>query len=134
MTAGSEFSMDEVRPIELDPDVYRTSRDARAYRLNVVTDPILRVIGFGVAALAIWLHNQTLLPAGLAPPFLPVAAIFTLYPLVSWLLLYVLYRRWPSLPFLLLFSDIAQRLRVEEGVAIAPEPIYNEFYLVEAEV
>ena len=31
-----------------------------------------------------------------------------------------------------LFSDVAARLRVSEGVHIAPEPIYDEFYLVEA--
>lgn len=32
------------------------------------------------------------------------------------------------------FADVAQRLRVSEGVQIAPEPIYDEFYLVEAEI
>ena len=32
------------------------------------------------------------------------------------------------------FSDVAARLRAGEGVQITPEPIYQEFYLVEAEV
>ena len=32
------------------------------------------------------------------------------------------------------FAEVAERLRSDEGVRIAPEPIYQEFYLVEAEI
>ncbi len=31
-------------------------------------------------------------------------------------------------------ADVAARLKVDEGIKIVPEPIYNEFYLVEATV
>lgn len=32
------------------------------------------------------------------------------------------------------FADVATRLRASEGLKIAPEPIYDEFYLVEASI
>src|SRR5215471_17054271 len=82
-------------PLDLEVDAHELARKraARAYRLNVIEIPRLRVLGFGLVALGVFLNNRFLLHSFSWPPFLHLTVGMAAYALLSWLLLSRLYTR-----------------------------------------
>ncbi len=81
----------------IDPIVSKNKKLLRAYRLNVFTIPMLRVLGFGILGVVLMLHNQLLLdPNSNAKLTLPLIIGFA-YCFISWGVLYKFYshvKRW----------------------------------------
>jgi hypothetical protein len=76
----------------LDPEKSRLERYGRAYKLNVVQIPIMRVIGFIAMTLAAWLYDVNL-PAFPLNGFLQLAAINLGYALIALVAIRALYDR-----------------------------------------
>jgi PAS domain S-box-containing protein len=107
MATHSEISAPALHPVELDPDRYARRKAEGEYRLNVFLNPPLRLVGFSLVVLAVWLHDRYVLPVHDARAWFPtVALVLGTYPLWSWAVLYAGYRRWPRLAFAFLYLDI----------------------------
>ena len=89
--------------IELDPRLNEERKRRAAYRLNVILNPLYRLIGFWFIGLAILLHNRFLAPAGVSPS--TVILLFGSYPIVAWAVMLAGYRRFPFLSNVLLVVD-----------------------------
>ena len=76
--------------IELDPQDREQKKAQRVYRLNVVQIPLLRLFGFGLVLLGVFLHNLFLSHSFSWPSFVHLTLIVVTYALLSWLLLYLL--------------------------------------------
>jgi signal transduction histidine kinase/CheY-like chemotaxis protein len=76
----------------------RLQSHSNVRRLNVAWIPALRLGGFAVCALLVWLHNHFLLHAEPPAPFWVFALGLGSYCLGSWLLLYFLFGRWERVP------------------------------------
>jgi PAS domain S-box-containing protein len=80
--------------LELDPHELARKRAARAYRLNVLDIPRLRLLGFGLVALGVFLNNRFLLHSFSWPQFSLLTLGMGLYALGSWLALVRFYTRF----------------------------------------
>jgi signal transduction histidine kinase len=73
--------------VALDPEEAERSKADRARQLNVVQIPVLRLIGLGLVALGVYLHNRFVLGTPAWPEALSFVAIAAAYVALSWLLL-----------------------------------------------
>jgi two-component system, cell cycle sensor histidine kinase and response regulator CckA len=73
-------------------DIERT-RAQKAYRLNVLQIPTLRLLGFSLLGIGALLHNLFLREPFSWASVVQLATILTLYPLCSWLTLYFFFAR-----------------------------------------
>lgn len=79
--------------LELDPLKAKAAKDRRVYRLNVVEMPVLRIIGFTLLGMLVWLHNVYILgttPWGETGRFLVLALI---YAFLSWVVLRLWFKK-----------------------------------------
>ncbi|HXE71361.1 MAG TPA: hypothetical protein VNO81_01775, partial [Candidatus Nitrosotenuis sp.] len=76
----------------LDPEERQRRKAERLYRLDVLQVPMLRLAGFLLLILAIYLHNRYLLDQDHPQIAAGYAAVTLTYSLASWALLYLLYR------------------------------------------
>src|SRR3989475_3725859 len=79
--------------IDLDPQDRAQKKAQRVYRLNVIQIPLLRLFGFGLVLLGVFLHNLFLSPSFSWPSFAHLILIVLTYTSLSWLLLYLFYTR-----------------------------------------
>src|SRR5262245_8974361 len=79
--------------IDLDPDQIRRKKAERAYRLNVVEIPLLRLLGLSLVVLVVFLNNRFLLHSFSWPQFLSLTVVLAGYALLSWLALFLFYPR-----------------------------------------
>src|SRR5262249_34029968 len=79
--------------IDLDPHQIARKRAERTYRLNVIEIPILRLIGFGLVAIGVFLNNRFLLHSFSWSQFLSLTVVFVAYALMSWLVLLLFYSK-----------------------------------------
>jgi len=79
--------------LALDPQDIERSRAERAWQLNVVQVPVLRLVGLAMVALGVFLHNRFVLGTPAWPEALRFTAIAGTYALASWLVLYRWYAR-----------------------------------------
>lgn len=77
--------------IDLDPHQIARKRAERTYRLNVSEIPILRLLGFGLVAIGVFLNNRFLLHAFSWSQFLSLTVVLVAYALISWLVLFLFY-------------------------------------------
>jgi hypothetical protein len=73
-------------------DIERT-RAQKAYRLNVLQIPTLRLLGLSLLGIGALLHNLFLREPFSWASFVQLATILILYPLCSWLTLYLFFAR-----------------------------------------
>jgi hypothetical protein len=79
--------------IDLDPQEIERKKAQRIYHLNVIQFPILRLLGFLFIIIYILLHNILLLKAFSWIDLFSVTAFLFVYPLISWLMLYIYFSR-----------------------------------------
>jgi signal transduction histidine kinase len=79
--------------LALEPDEVERTKQERARQLNVVQVPRLRLIGLGLVALGVFLHNRFVLGLPAWPETLRFAAIAGAYSVASWLALARWYAR-----------------------------------------
>jgi len=79
--------------LDLDPQDRERKKAQRAYRLNVIQIPLLRLFGFGLILLGVLFHDLFLTHTSLWPSFVYLTLVIVAYVLLSWLLLYLLYTR-----------------------------------------
>ncbi|HEX9871458.1 MAG TPA: PAS domain S-box protein [Candidatus Tectomicrobia bacterium] len=83
--------------IASDPQDLARTRAQKAYRLNVLQIPALRLLGFSLLGLGALLHNLFLLEPFSWASVVHLVAILILYPLLSWLILYLFFERVKAL-------------------------------------
>ena len=95
--------------IYLDPEEAARQKARRAYRLNALQVPAIRVVGFTACLVMVGLHNQLILGTFTWRDFLLLALLVEGYSLIVWLLLYRFYARLRAvdLGFLFLLADFA---------------------------
>jgi two-component system, cell cycle sensor histidine kinase and response regulator CckA len=79
--------------IDSDPQDIGRTRAQKAYRLNVLQIPTLRLLGFSLLGIGALLHNLFLLEPFSWASLRLLATILILYPLFSWLILYLFFER-----------------------------------------
>jgi two-component system cell cycle sensor histidine kinase/response regulator CckA len=79
--------------IDSDPQDIERTRTQKAYRLNVLQIPTLRLLGFSLLGIGALLHNLFLLEPFSWASVVQLATILILYPLFSWLILYLFFER-----------------------------------------
>jgi PAS domain S-box-containing protein len=79
--------------IDSDPQVLARTRAQKAYRLNVLQIPTLRLLGFSLLGLGALLHNLFLLEPFSWVSVVHLATLLILYPLLSWLIIYLFFER-----------------------------------------
>ena len=94
--------------LEVDPLRARVAKDRRKYHLNAVEIPVLRIIGFTLLGILVWLHNAYVLgsdPWKQTGDFLLLALSYSLF---SWAVLYLCFEksRKADLGTLFLFLDL----------------------------
>ena len=93
-TTGLELPA-ELRGIELDPEKAARLKQRRLYRLNTVTIPLMRFLGFGLLSVGIYLYLLFFRDqAQAASVALGYAAASLLYSVAAWLTLRAFYKRW----------------------------------------
>ncbi len=80
---------DDTIRIDLDPEAAQRHKAQRAYRLHVVEIPVLRLVGFGILAIMVFLHNHLILQTFSWDAFATMGAILLGYSLLSWGVLYL---------------------------------------------
>src|SRR5262249_59985087 len=89
--------MDDVsrRPsgLALDPEEAERSKTERAWQLNAVQIPALRLVGLALVSLGVFLHNRFVLGTAAWPETVRFVALAGVYGLGSWLVLYRWYGR-----------------------------------------
>jgi PAS domain S-box-containing protein len=95
------------RPIELDPARAERLREESAYRANVRTDPLTRLVVFLALAAAVGMHNRFILDEFSWESFIPVVLTFVVYSTLSWLVIFLFHEQHPQLGLALLYSDVA---------------------------
>jgi PAS domain S-box-containing protein len=78
--------------LELEPQEITHQQAQRATHLNTVVIPALRVLGMGLVALGVVLHNVFLLGSFAWASFLPLTGLLLGYAFLSWPLLALFYR------------------------------------------
>jgi PAS domain S-box-containing protein len=94
--------------IDLDPNEIERKKAQRLYHLNVVQIPTLRLIGFCLLTICIFLHNLLLLQSPLRPNILAIGSIVLSYSLLSWLVLYFYFEKIHKIDisFIFLIVDV----------------------------
>src|SRR5215510_7438838 len=93
--------------IDSDPQDIERTRAQKAYRLNVLQIPSLRLLGFSLLGIGALLHNRFLLEPSSWASFLQLTTVLILYSLFSWLVLVLFFKRAKSVnlgSFFLLFD------------------------------
>jgi hypothetical protein len=75
--------------IDSAPDEIEREKAQRAYRLNVVQIPTLRILGFYLLTICIFLQNLFILKLFSWTRFFEMASLVMSYSLSSWLILYL---------------------------------------------
>jgi hypothetical protein len=75
----------------IDPIESKNNKMLRSCRLNVVTIPILRVLGFSILSIVLLLHNQIVFGSDLTADLKIPLIIVYLYCFMSWGVLYKFY-------------------------------------------
>lgn len=91
--------------LELDPQRVQDLKQRRAWSLEVIQIPALRLVGFLFLSVAVELNNRYLLGQAVPGLGLYAAGVLT-WSLVSWVLLAVGFGRWPGLGNLFLALDL----------------------------
>jgi TMAO reductase system sensor TorS len=92
--------------IDLDPDEAKRKKARRAFRLNVIQVPVLRLVGFVFIALVILLHNLFVLKAFSLPVFLKFTSVIFSYGLISWAALYLFFEKVEKINLGLVFLTL----------------------------
>ena len=79
--------------IDLDPHEAARKKAQRAYRLNAIHIPLLRLLGLSAVSLMVFLHDLWVLPDGSVAHAGRFFCLVLLYCCTSWALLYGLYHR-----------------------------------------
>ncbi|HNJ41345.1 MAG TPA: HAMP domain-containing sensor histidine kinase [Acidobacteriota bacterium] len=79
--------------IELDAFQAEQRKLQRTYFLNVIYIPSMRLLGYILVSVVVFLHNRYLLPGMGDVPALWFAGISTLHGLVSWIILFLFFSR-----------------------------------------
>src|SRR5919205_4003892 len=78
---------------DLDPQAAQRHKAQRAYQLNVIQTPLLRLVGYSLLLVLAWGHNQWLLPTFAWTDFVRMATLCAVYSGLSWLVLWTWYER-----------------------------------------
>ncbi|HUP45133.1 MAG TPA: ATP-binding protein [Thermoanaerobaculia bacterium] len=78
--------------LALQPDEIERRRRERRWQLAVLELPLLRVIGFSILSLALFLNNRYLLGEVSLRPWATASALMAAYCIVSWVVLYATFR------------------------------------------
>src|SRR5215510_13892314 len=89
--------------IDSDPQDIERTRAQKAYRLNVLQIPILRLLGFSLLGIGALLHNLFLLEPFSWASLRLLATILILYPLFSFFLMLRLPERSTLFPYTTFF-------------------------------
>src|SRR5262249_10172806 len=89
--------------IDLDVHAARRNKAQRAYRLNVMQIPALRLLGFSIITASVALHNYCILASFTWSSLEWFSAVLFAYALLSWLTLYTWYGKIPGCDLGLLF-------------------------------
>ena len=94
--------------LELNPEKARAQSAEKAYHLNVVQIPMLRILGFSVISLFVLFHHHYLSKTVSWLEFLEFVSVAFLYTAASWALLYGLFEKTGNfdLGFLFLSLDV----------------------------
>src|SRR5687768_2776762 len=94
--------------IALDPEAIERGKAQRAYHLNVIQVPTLRLLGFCLLAICILFHNLFLLKSFSWLGFLWFTSVIIGYALISWVILYIFFDkpRKYDLGFVFLVVDV----------------------------
>lgn len=94
--------------LELNPEKAKRQSADKAYYLNVVQIPLLRILGFSVIALFVLLHHYYVNRTVSWLEFFQFVSVSFLYTAASWALLYGLFGRMGNfdLEFLFLSTDV----------------------------
>ena len=79
--------------LDLNPFEAKRKKALRRYRLNVIQMPILRLLGFSLVALLVFLNNKFLLDSFSFAEFSYFLAITYSYAVVSWVFLFLFFER-----------------------------------------
>jgi PAS domain S-box-containing protein len=105
-TPAQSFSWRTAPTLELDPLANEERKRRASYHLNVVLNPIYRLLGFYLIALAVCLHNEYILGGLTRSTAAEIILLFGAYPLAAWGVMVIGYRRLPALAEALLYTDI----------------------------
>jgi signal transduction histidine kinase/DNA-binding response OmpR family regulator len=75
----------------LAPHDMQRHKAQRAYQLNVMQTPLLRLVGYSLLLGLVWVHNQCIFHAFAWMDFVQMAALCGLYSGLSWLVLWLWY-------------------------------------------
>jgi len=92
--------------IDLDVQEARRKKAQRAYQLNVIQIPTLRLLGFSIVTISVALHNLFILESFTWGRLAWLFAVLLAYSLLSWLTLYVLYGKTRRIDLGLLFLTV----------------------------
>jgi PAS domain S-box-containing protein len=82
--------------IDSDPQDLERTRAQKAYRLNVLQIPSLRLLGFSLLGIGALLHNRFLLEPFSRASFLQLAMLLIFYSLFSWIVLFIFFNHVKS--------------------------------------
>ena len=80
--------------LDLNPFEAKRKKALRRYRLNVIQMPILRLLGFSLVSLLVFLNNKFLLDSFSFGEFLKFLIIIYSYAFVSWAFLFFFFERF----------------------------------------
>jgi two-component system, cell cycle sensor histidine kinase and response regulator CckA len=101
------LSSDTPPRIFLDPEEAKREHSKRVYRHHVYEIPCLRAFGMVMISLFFLLHNLFLVPTTTAwTDFWNLLIIYTLYIIISWVILLAYYKKHQSLGLFFLFFDL----------------------------
>ena len=89
-----DYKKDSQIQLDLNPLEAKRKKALRRYRLNVIQMPILRLLGFSLVSLLVYLHNNFLLNSFSLSEFFTFLAIIYSYAVVSWVFLFFFFERF----------------------------------------
>lgn len=89
-----EYKKESQIQLDLNPFEAERKKALRRYRLNVIQMPILRLLGFSLVCLLVFLNNKFLLDSFSFGEFLKFLIIIYSYAVVSWVLLFFYFERF----------------------------------------
>ena len=89
-----DYKKDSQIQLDLNPLEAKRKKALRRYRLNVIQMPILRLLGFSLVSLLVYLHNNFLLNSFSFSEFFTFLAIIYSYAVVSWVFLFFFFERF----------------------------------------
>ena len=89
--------------IDLEQMAVEQKKASRNYRLHAVEIPSLRLLGFVLVSIGVFLHNRFVLDAFILSDWIELVAVVLTYSVLSWIALYFLYPRTSSVDLSTLF-------------------------------